>query len=127
MVFPYHCKVRRNTWAMKGLKYQNLKVDFHCYARRRNGYLATGSVENLYFSNFTFSMLQGETYLATIFKNGNGTKAMLHINRIQINDIFICNFFELLSQANKQSPHLLIKTTVQHTTKVKYLYHRSNL
>ena len=27
-------------------------------------------------------MLQGETYLATIFKNSNGTKAMLHINRI---------------------------------------------
>ena len=70
-------------------------------------------------------MLQGETYLATIFKNGNGTKAMLHINRIWL-DIFICDFFELLSQANKQSPHLLIKTTVQHTTKVKYLYHKSN-
>ena len=38
-------------------------------------------------------MLQGETYLATIFKNGNGTKAMLHINRMQLNDIFICDFF----------------------------------
>ena len=27
-------------------------------------------------------MLQGETYLATIFKNGNGTKAMLHQQNI---------------------------------------------
>ena len=38
-------------------------------------------------------------------------------------DIRISTCFELLSQANKQSPHLLIKTTVQHTTKVRYLYH----
>ena len=39
-------------------------------------------------------MLQGETYLATIFKNGNGTKVMLHINRILINKrYFYLQFF----------------------------------
>ena len=48
-------------------------------------------------------------------------------NRIYINDIFLCIFFKLLSQANIQSPYLLIKTTMQHTTKVKYLYYASNV
>ena len=28
-------------------------------------------------------MLQGKIYLATIFKNGNGTKAMLHITLLR--------------------------------------------
>ena len=37
-------------------------------------------------------MLQGETHEATIYKNGNGTKVMLHTNRIYINDILFAIF-----------------------------------
>ena len=62
--------------------------------------LVTSSILNLYFQIFNFSILQGETYEVAIYKNGNSTKDMLHINIVLINNIYLL-FFELFSQANK--------------------------
>ena len=93
------CKYLPNGYHLVALEYQNLKVDFHCHTHWCYDCLATGNIENCIFK-FNFSLLQGETYEATIYKNGNRTKAMLYINRILINDIIFVTF-ELLSQANK--------------------------
>ena len=43
------CDLDRFSQIRSHIEYQNLKVDFHCYTRRRYGCLATGSVENYFF------------------------------------------------------------------------------
>ena len=48
-------------------------------------------------------MLLGETYQATTFKNGNGTKAMLHINTIEQNIKKQYFHLQFLRTADKQT------------------------
>ena len=69
-------------------------------------------------------MLQGKIYLATIFKNGSGTKPGHAPYQQNINK----RYFYLFEAGKQTIASPLNKDhRATHTTKVKYLYHRNNL